>query len=53
MLTKGFMTKALKEAGIRSANKEGVGTVKLEHLKTAQITKLYFEMLNTSSIEKI
>lgn len=51
MLTKGFMTKALKEAGIRRAEKDG-GTVKLEHLKTYQLTKLYFDMISNSSIEK-
>lgn len=52
MLTKGFITKALKEAGIRRAEKDGGGTVKLEHLKTYQLTKLYFDMISNSSIEK-
>ena len=42
MLTKGVMVKALKEKGIRSGDKDGA-TVKLEHLKTFAVTKLYFE----------
>lgn len=42
MLTKGFMTKALKEKGVRAGDKDGA-TVKLEHLKTYQITKMYYE----------
>jgi hypothetical protein len=43
MLTKGKMIKCLKEkAGIRKADKEGY-TVSLEHLKTYQVSKLYYE----------
>ena len=41
MLTKGFMIKALKKKGVRSGEK-GSSVVKLEHLKTAEVTKLYF-----------
>lgn len=36
------MTKALKEKGIRTGDKDG-STVKLEHLKTYQIIKMYYE----------
>lgn len=39
-MTKGKMIKALKEVGIRTGDKNG-STVKLEHLKTYEITKLY------------
>ena len=42
MLTKGFMIKKLKEKGIRKGDKNGA-TVQLEHLKTFQITKMYYE----------
>jgi hypothetical protein len=42
MLTKGKMIKALKQAGIRKGDKEGA-MVSLEHLKTFQVTKLYYE----------
>ena len=41
-MTKGEMTKALKEKGIRSGDKNGA-TVSLEHLKTFEIIKLYYE----------
>lgn len=42
MLTKGKMIKQLKEnAGIRTGDKNGA-RVKLEHLKTSDVTKLYF-----------
>jgi hypothetical protein len=42
MLTKGKMTKALNEKGIRTGDKDGA-MVQLEHLKTYQITKMYYE----------
>ena len=42
MLTKGFMTKELKKRGIRRGDKNGA-MVSLEHLKTYQITKMYYE----------
>ena len=42
MLTKGFMVKALKEKGIRKADKDG-STVSLEHLKTHQVINLYYQ----------
>ena len=41
MLTKGKMMKALKEKGIRKGDKNGA-TVSLEHLKTYQVTNLYY-----------
>ena len=41
MLTKGKMIKELKNHGIRKGDKCG-SIVKLEHLKTPEITKLYF-----------
>ena len=42
MLTKGFMTKELKKAGVHTGDKDGA-MVSLEHLKTYQITKMYYE----------
>ena len=42
MLTKGLMTRELKKKGIRTGDKMGA-TVQLEHLKTYQVTKLYYE----------
>lgn len=42
MLTKGFMTKELKRKGIRVGDKDGA-TVSLEHLKTFEIIKLYYQ----------
>ena len=43
-MTKGNMIKALKAAGVRKADKEGTRMrVSLEHLKTAQVTNLYFK----------
>lgn len=36
--------KALKAKGIRYADKEGVGRVKLEHLKFAQLANLLGEI---------
>ena len=42
MLTKGQMVKELKALGIRKGDKDGA-TVSLEHLKTYDITKLYYE----------
>ena len=42
MLTKGKMIDALKKKGVRTGDKNGA-LVKLEHLKTPQITALYFE----------
>ena len=41
MLTKGKMIKELKKNGVRSGDKNGAN-VKLEHLKTPDVTKLYF-----------
>ena len=41
MLTKGKMIQSLKQAGVRKGDKNGA-TVKLEHLKTPEVTKLYF-----------
>lgn len=42
MLTKGFMTRELKQRGIRTGEKNGA-MVSLEHLKTYQIIKMYYE----------
>ena len=42
MLTKGKMVKALKEKGIRSGDKNG-SKVQLEHLKSYQVTELYYQ----------
>ena len=42
MLTKGKMIKALKSAGIRKGEKNGA-FVSLEHLKTCEVTKLYYD----------
>ena len=41
MLTKGVMIKELKKNGVRFGDKNGA-KVKLEHLKIADITKIYF-----------
>ena len=43
MLTKGKMISALKKAGIRKGDKNGFD-VPLEHLKTYQIIKMYYEL---------
>lgn len=43
LLTKGFMCKALKEKGIRKADKYDGSYVSLEHLKTFEVTKLYYK----------
>lgn len=42
-MTKDIMIKELKQAGIRKAIKDGVGIVKLEHLKFYQVCKLWAE----------
>lgn len=42
-MTKGQMIKDLKKAGVRKAVKEGVGLVKLEHLKFYQVCNLWTE----------
>ena len=42
MLTKGSMIKALKQHGIRKGDKNGA-EVSLEHLKTFQVIKLYYQ----------
>ena len=42
IMTKGKMIKALKEAGVRSGDKDGY-TVPLEHLKTYQVIKMYYQ----------
>lgn len=42
MLTKGKMINELKKAGIRIGDKNGVD-VSLSHLKTAQVTELYYQ----------
>lgn len=42
MLTKGSMIKALKQRGIRTGDKDGA-LVALEHLKTFQVTDLYYK----------
>lgn len=42
-MTKGKMVVALKKAGIRRGEKNGTATVKLEHLKSYEVTKLYAE----------
>jgi hypothetical protein len=42
MMTKGKMISALKKAGVRSGDKDGA-MVSLEHLKTFQVIKLYYE----------
>ena len=38
------LIKFLKSKGIRRAKKEGVGEVKLEHLKTSQLATLVAEI---------
>lgn len=45
MLTKGQMIKALKAKGVRAGEKDGA-IVKLEHLKTFAVTKLYYEYVD-------
>ena len=42
MLTKGKMITALKQSGIRYGDKNG-SKVKLEHLKSFQITTMYYQ----------
>ena len=42
MMTKGKMIKALKAKGVRKGDKDGA-MVSLEHLKTFQIAKMYYE----------
>lgn len=42
MITKGFMIRELKKAGIRTGDKNGA-KVKLEHLKAFAITELYYQ----------
>ena len=42
MLTKGKMITALKKAGIRKGEKNGA-FVSLEHLKTTEVIKLYYD----------
>ena len=44
MLTKGKMIKELKLRGVRKAKTEDGRDVSLEHLKTFEVTKLYFEV---------
>ena len=41
-MTKGKMITALKKKGIRKGDKNGA-VVPLEHLKTYQVTKMYYE----------
>jgi hypothetical protein len=41
MLTKGAMVNTLKKNGIRTGDKNGA-KVKLEHMKTPDLAKLYF-----------
>ena len=41
MLTKGKMIQALKKQGVRRGDK-GSSVVKLEHLKTPDVIKLYY-----------
>ena len=42
MLTKGKMIKALKATGVRRGEKDGA-LVSLEHLKTCDVIKLYYD----------
>jgi hypothetical protein len=42
MLTKGKMIKQLKKIGVRTGDKDGA-LVALEHLKTFQVTDLYYK----------
>lgn len=42
MLTKGKMIKELKSAGVRKGEKDGA-FVSLEHLKTSDVIKLYYD----------
>jgi hypothetical protein len=42
MLTKGKMIKALKATGVRKGEKDGA-FVSLEHLKTSDVIKLYYD----------
>lgn len=42
MLTKGKMINELKKVGIRTGEKAGAA-VGLSHLKTAQVTELYYQ----------
>lgn len=39
--SKGYMTKRLKAAGVRKGEKDGAGEVSLEHLKYADLVRLY------------
>lgn len=43
MQTKGTMTKDLKAAGVRKAEKHTGETVQLEHLKTYEIVELWYK----------
>lgn len=42
MLTKGKMIKELKATGVRKGEKDGA-FVSLEHLKTSDVIKLYYD----------
>ena len=42
MLTKGYMIKQLKKVGVRKGEKNGA-FVSLEHLKTTEVIKLYYD----------
>lgn len=42
MLSKGKMITALKKVGIRKGEKDGA-FVSLEHLKTSEVIKLYYD----------
>ena len=43
--------KALKEKGIRYAEKKGVGRVKLEHLKFSQLASLLGEVMDKENLD--
>ena len=47
LLTKGKMIKALKSAGIRKGEKDGA-FVSLEHLKSSDVVKLYYDNCMTN-----
>jgi hypothetical protein len=48
MLTKGKMIKALKANGIRKGKTEDGRDVSLEHLKTVEIVKMFYEVIENA-----
>lgn len=51
-VTKGRMVTQLKKLGVRRAEKTGVGTVALEHLKYSDIARLHAQVLESYLADK-